>query len=74
MNRAKVWQMGQYLNKATGNVDAAETSGLWKRIATLLSRRRLAGIGHLNERMLRDIGLGVSQQSEFRKIERLRRP
>lgn len=66
--------MGRYLNKATRKAGAAETSGLWKRVAALLSRRRLAGIDHLNERMLRDIGLGVSQQSEFRQIERLRRP
>jgi hypothetical protein len=50
--------MGRYRNKATGTAGAAETSGLWKRVAALLSRQRTARIDHLNERMLRDIGLG----------------
>jgi hypothetical protein len=66
--------MGRYLKTIMGRADAAETSGLWKRITALLRRRRFAGIDHLNERMLRDIGLGSVKPSEFRQIERLRRP
>ncbi|TMJ41057.1 MAG: hypothetical protein E6G89_04285 [Alphaproteobacteria bacterium] len=66
--------MGRYLKTVAGRAGVAETSGLWKRITALLRRRRFAGIGHLNERMLRDIGLGTTKSSELRQIERLRRP
>ena len=59
--------MGRYLKTVAGRAGAAETSGLWKRITALLRRRRFAGIDHLNERMLRDIGLGSSNHQSFDK-------
>ena len=66
--------MGWHLKAATSRAGATETPTLWKRVIALLGRRRFAGIDHLNERMLRDIGLGDAQHSELGKIERLRRP
>ena len=66
--------MGRYLKTATSRAGAAGISGLWKRVAGLLHRRRFAGIDRLNEHMLRDIGLGDARRSELGKIERLRRP
>lgn len=65
--------MGRYL-KTTTRTDAAELSGLWKWFTSLRRPRRLAGVDHLNEHMLRDIGLGDMRRSELGKIERLRRP
>ena len=66
--------MGRYLKTVAGRADAAKTAGLWKRITALLRRRHIAGIDHLNERMLRDIGLDRGKSSQFRQIERLRQP
>lgn len=66
--------MVKSLNTTSRRVEKAEEAGLLTVFRRLFRRPSAVGISHLNERMLRDIGLGDSGRSEYRKIERLRRP
>jgi hypothetical protein len=66
--------MAKSLNTTSRRVEKAEESGLLARLRGLFRRPRVSGISHLDDRMLRDIGLGDGGRSELRKIERLRRP
>lgn len=67
--------MAKTLNRTTRHKEAPAYSNVlgWLR-AQLRRPGRLRGISHLDERMLRDIGLCEGRRSELRKIERLRRP
>ncbi len=66
--------MVKSLNTTSRRLEKAEESGLLAMLRRLFRRPSAGGISHLNERMLRDIGLGDASRSEYRKIERLRRP
>lgn len=66
--------MVKSLNTTSRRLEKPEESGLLAMLHRLFRRSSASGISHLNERMLRDIGLGDASRSEYRKIERLRRP
>lgn len=67
--------MAKSLDPTSRRKRAPASIGVSGWLSALLRRhRRLPGLSHLDERMLRDIGLGEEGRSELRKIERLRRP
>jgi hypothetical protein len=67
--------MAKSFNTTSRRVEKGEESGLPAVLRRLFRRRpQQSGISHLSDRMLRDIGLGDAARSEYRKIERLRRP
>jgi hypothetical protein len=66
--------MARSFNTTSRRVEKAEEAGLLALLRRLFRRPHAGGISHLNDRMLRDIGLGDGGRSEYRKIERLRRP
>lgn len=66
--------MAKSLNTTSRRLEKTEGPGLLAVLRRLFRRPSTGGISHLNERMLRDIGLGDASRSEYRKIERLRRP
>lgn len=67
--------MAKSFNTTTSRrVKKTEGAGLLAMLRRLFRRPHVGGVSHLNERMLRDIGLGDASRSEYRKIERLRRP
>jgi hypothetical protein len=66
--------MAKSFNTTSRRMEKAEGAGLLAMLRRLFRRPYAGGISHLNERMLRDIGLRDASRSEYRKIERLRRP
>ena len=66
--------MAKSFNTTSRRVEKADGSGLLAALRRLFQRPHASGVSHLSDRMLRDIGLGDEGRSEYRKIERLRRP
>lgn len=66
--------MAKSFNTTSRRVEKAEEAGLRALLRRLFRHPHAGGISHLSDRMLRDIGLGDGRRSEYRKIERLRRP
>lgn len=66
--------MVKSLNTTSRHTEKGQASGLLFGLRWLFKRRRASSVSHLNERMLRDIGLADGTRSELRKVERLRRP
>jgi hypothetical protein len=66
--------MAKSFNTTSERVEKPKETGLPAVLRRLFRRPHAGGISHLNDRMLRDIGLGDGGRSEYRKIERLRRP
>ena len=65
--------MAKILDRTTRRESRPASFSLFRRLMSLLRRRRPRGISHLSDAMLRDIGLADRMGSEPRKIERLRR-
>lgn len=66
--------MAKSFNTTSRRVEKAEGPRLLTVLRRWFRRPYASGVSHLSDRMLRDIGLGDGGRSEYRKIERLRRP
>ncbi len=66
--------MAKSLNRTSRRSEMPAPFDLRARLRAFLRRRRVSGVSHLSDAMLRDIGLADRGLVELRKIERLRRP